>query len=167
MKNKIINTLKEKAERALSKIKPTETDIYQFEKNLRNKFIYEHVSANLEHTLRHESYIGKKVRKFQDRFAYILEDEYNNRKDEDSGFSILNKLEAREIEFTEQLFNEFLEEYISYQIEYITYELLNKQLVSSSTNKLSNIAYEFKIESNQELYKFFKELHREFFPKKK
>lgn len=162
MENQIITKLKEKAEIALSKIKPTETDIHQFEKNLRNKIIYEHVSAVLEHSLRHQSYIGKKVRKFKDRFTFILEEEYNT---EHKDFYTLNKLDSGEIEFTEQLFNEFLDKYISFQVEYISYDLLNKQLVSSSTNKLSNIAFEFKIESNQELYKFFKELHKDFFKK--
>lgn len=148
MKTKTLENVRARIEHFKSFVKPTIDNIGQFERNIRYGFALEtlgHLEKNLQ---KHLYFIGKKVWKFKTSFNYSEVENPN----------ILNKTEPQEVLFTEELFKEFEKEYIKFLIEYHISDLVERKITSNSTCKVSNFAFEVRLEETQSLIKYFKEL---------
>jgi len=143
MKLEILYTALEKEK---SKIKPTTTDAYQFEKNCRASFFVLNITERLEHIQKHESFIGKEVFKFEKSFNYT---------DNPSLDNIFNPVFEKKVLFTQQLYNSFLYDYFEFGKEYHTKRLVENQITRNSTNKLNNLQFEWQLECTQELIKLY------------
>jgi hypothetical protein len=128
----------------------TLTDVRQFERNCRATYSLTYLSALQANLAKYTCFIGQKVYKYKNTFNYCLVDGAI-----ENG---LNKLDKTEIEFTEQLFNQFVFDYLSFLIDRLTNELLESQVYFRSTSKLDNLIQEWQLEEKQELIKSFKEL---------
>lgn len=128
----------------------TLTDVRQFERNCRATYSLTYLSALQTNLMKYTCFIGQQVYKYKDTFNYCLVD--------GAVENGLNKLDKTEIEFTEQLFNQFCFDYISFLVDRLTTELLEGQVYFRSTSKLDNLIQEWQLEEKQELIKFFKEL---------
>jgi len=161
----ILDFLKQRVENAKSKIKPTTTDHYQFEKNVRNEFLLEYLEGNVSIIEKHASLIGENVFKYVDNFTYTTKEDYEEKLKKESSFGILNKIEKKPLLFTNELFEQFLLEYFTYLKSRLAYELCENSITSNSTNKISNAIFEWNIEGKQELHKIYKDILRKIIKK--
>jgi len=132
-------------------VKPTTTNKYQFEVNCRNDFKSKTLGGILKHINIHEGFIGKEVFKYKKNFNYADSFQLDD---------MLNPLNDTPILFTEELFEEFLIKYISYQIEYLVKELTEQKITCSSTCKMTNLVFEWELECKQELIEFYRRFLR-------
>jgi len=130
-------------------VKSTTTNKYQFEVNCRNDFKSKTLGRVLKRIYLHKEFIGKEVFKYKKSFGYADSFQLDD---------MLNPLNDTPILFTEELFKEFLIKYISYQIEYLTRDLVEQKIISNSTCKITNLVFEWELECNQELISFYKNL---------
>ena len=98
--------------------------------------------------------IGKEVYKSDKNFNYAVVDTFA---DLDTWNMRYFNIEESFI-FTEELFNELCINYIQYQIDRLSEELIERQIVCNSTSKITNLIFEWDLECKQELIKMFKKL---------
>jgi hypothetical protein len=98
--------------------------------------------------------IGKQVYKSSKNFNYAVVDTFT---DLDSLNQHYFNTEESFI-FTEELFNKLCVDYIQYQIDRLSEELVERSITSNSTSKISNLVFEWNLECKQELIKIFKKL---------
>jgi hypothetical protein len=60
--------------------------------------------------------------------------------------------------FTEKMFEELCINYIKYQVERLTEDLLNRSITSNSTSKIDNLVFEWDLEIKQRLINIFKSM---------
>lgn len=146
MKLEILYTALQKEK---AKIKPITTDAYQFEKNCRANFIVENLTHKVGHIEKHKSFIGKEVFKFEKSFNYT---------DVLPEYIKLNPVLEQKVLFTQQLYNSFLYEYFKFSEEYHIKHLVENQITCNSTNKLTNLQFEWQLECTQKLIKLYTEI---------
>lgn len=143
-----LENVRQNVEHFKSFIKPTTDEKRQFERNLRYGFAIDtlnHLDRNLS---KHMYFIDKKVYKLTKSFNYS----------ETPNPDHFNPTNPEEIIFTEELFKEFEKNYLNFLVNRFTEELIEKQITSNSTCKLSNFEFEVRLEEKQNLIKYFKEL---------
>lgn len=65
---------------------------------------------------------------------------------------------TKSIEFTKEVFDRLCFDYITYQVERLTEQLIEREVTSNSTSKITNLVFEWNLECKQELIKSFKSL---------
>lgn len=60
--------------------------------------------------------------------------------------------------FTKEMFDKLCTDYITYQVERLTKQLIEREITSNSTSKINNLVFEWNLECKQELIKMFKNL---------
>lgn len=143
-----LENVRQRVEHFKAFIKPTTDDKGQFTRNLRYGYAIDtlnHLDRNLS---KHMCFIGKKVWKLTKSFNYS--DVPNP--------DFANPTDSEQVEFTEELFEEFEKCYLNFLINRFTEGLVERQITSNSTCKLTNFEFEIKLEEKQELIKYFKEL---------
>lgn len=131
-------------------IKPTTTDKMQFETNCRNVFMTHQLSKRIDTIDKHFLCIGKEVYRFKNDMTVVLKEDYKP--------DVFNKIYEESVIYDVESFELFQKKYIQYQIEYLTNDLVTRSITSNSTNKFSNLEFEWILECKQELIKFFNEL---------
>lgn len=133
-----------------AKTHKTFTDAYQFEKNCKAEFIAENITNKINHIEKHKSFIGKEVFKFKKSFNYtdVLPEENIGH----------NPVFEQKVLFTPQLLNSFLYDYFQFSKEYLIKRLVENQITCNSTNKLSNLQFEWQLECTQQLIKLYTEI---------
>lgn len=143
-----LQNVRTRIEHFKSFIKPTTDDKSQFTRNLRYGYAI-YVLTNMDKNLsKHMCFIGKKVWKLSKSFNYS----------DIPNPDFANPTEPEQVEFTEELFKEFEKCYLNFLINRFTEELVERQITSNSTCKLTNFEFEIRLEEKQELIKYFKEL---------
>lgn len=143
-----LENVRQRVEHFKSFIHNTTDNKRQFERNLRYGFDIEtlnHLDRNLS---KHMCFIGKKVWKLEKSFNY------SDVQNPDQ----FNPTNPQQVEFTEELFVNFQKDYLSFLINRFTEELIERQIISNSTCKLTNFEFEVRLEEKQNLIKYFKEL---------
>lgn len=143
-----LENVRQRVEHFKSFVKPTVDDKRQFERNLRYGYAIDtlnHLDRNIS---KHMCFVGKEVYKFSEGFNYS-ESPSNDR---------LNPTDSEPTLFTEELFKEFEINYLNFLINRFTEELIERQITSNSTCKLTNFEFEIRLEEKQNLIKYFKEL---------
>lgn len=156
MQHNILFALITKADFAKSQIVSTETKSKVFEKNVRSKFIFDCLIHVIEMIQEHESFIGKMVNKKKKSFSYVFIE--NEKQLEECRKDFFNPIEEEKVLFTDEMYETFLKAYIKYQIEYYTKALLERPITCNSTDKLSNLVFEWQLEETQWLISFYKDL---------
>lgn len=133
-----------------NKIKLITTDGSKFRENCRSEYFSKFLEGVIDNIEKHKAYVGTNVHKRLKSFSYTDLETFNN-----SDYKNLNPIEEEAVLFTEQLFNIFVKEYMEFLVSYITERLLTKPIVCNSTNKLSNLMFEWELECQQELIKVF------------
>lgn len=146
----MIEKIKHKIEKLEADIKPTIDNNRQFELNSKNKFLARHLTQSIAILEQAEAYIGKQVFKYKNGFSY------SEFKSTDTDF--LNQTEDVAVEFTQELFQQFKLDAVTYWIQYYSEDLTQHCIVSNSSSKLSNLRFEWELEMKQELIKFYKVL---------
>ncbi len=154
----MIQELKNKLESLHLYISPTTTNKNQFETNVKNEFMCEHLHHNIEMLEKHFYYIGKEVYQYSKNKSVTTIEDFKSKENEDLAHSLLNPIDKKPFTYTEEQFNEFQKWYIEYQIEYFSKELVNRSPYQNSTNPFSNLEFQWIVESKQKLIEFFKEL---------
>ena len=154
----MIQKLKTKLESLNLYISPTTDNKNQFEANIKNGFMCEHLHQNISTLERHFGYIGESVYKYQNNISVITFSEHKAKENEDIGYSLLNPIEKTPFLYSIDDFEIFQNAYIRYQIEYFSKELINRSPYQNSTNPFSNLEFQWIVESKQKLVKFFKEI---------
>lgn len=98
--------------------------------------------------------IGKDVYISNKSFNYALVDNF-------SEMDFLNQKyfdTTKSIEFTKEVFDSLCFDYITYQVERLTEQLIEREITSNSTSKITNLVFEWNLECKQELIKSFKSL---------
>lgn len=126
-------------------IKPTIDSRSQFETNTRNVFMLDVYKMDLDHLNKWKKNIGKTVYKYLKSFSYS----------ETLETDVLNPIDTTPIVFSEELYEKFKMDLIQNRITYHTNQLIKGSLSESSTSKLSNLQFEWKIECVQKLIKFY------------
>ena len=129
-------------------IKSTINDRHQFETNCKNTYMSDELKATLETLEKWEKNIGKNLFKRKNSFYYS--EKYN------SGY--LNETEETFIFFSNDLYNKFQFDYIENLIKYHSKNLIEQSITCNSTNKLTNLQFEWELEMNQKIIKFYKRL---------
>lgn len=131
--------------------KPTTTDGYQFEKNVKIDYKADIITGHLKLLKQHKNFIGKQVYKYVNSFRF--NDDFHKQ-------NSLNKLESKSQKFTMLMYAQFEINLASFFVNRLTEDLLENTLYENSTNKLSNLKHQWITESKQELLK----LYRSFLP---
>lgn len=132
----------------------TLTDKYQFETNVRNMFIMNFLAEKIDFINKHKNYIGQEVYKFKKSFSFTTIQDYN---DSDSQ-KMMNPIEEKSIVFSQDDYNTFCKEYINYQIEYFSKDLIKNKHYRNSTNPFSNLEAQWITECKQNLIEFLSEI---------
>jgi len=147
-KTTTLENVRARVEHFKSFVKPTIDDKNQFERNLRYSFAIDTLNYLDRNLSKHMCFIGKKVWKLEKSFNY------SDIQNPDH----FNPTNPEQIEFTEELFALFEKDYLNFLINRFTEELVERQITSNSTCKLSNFTFEVRLEEKQNLIKYFKEL---------
>lgn len=129
-------------------------DISSFRNNYVRNYKFDFITERVNYLETWKNKIGKQVFKSRDSFSYVTVDEFYLL---DSWIQI-NFDTTVEILFTEELYNTFCNEHMEYQVKRLVEELTEGQLSSNSTNKLTNLVFEWELECKQELLREFKKL---------
>ena len=98
--------------------------------------------------------IGKEVYLSNKSFNYTLVDKFS-----EMDFLNQNYFDTtKSIEFTEEVFDRLCFDYITYQVERLTEQLIEREITSNSSCKITNLVFEWNLECNQELIKIFKSI---------
>lgn len=148
MKTTTLENVRHRVEHFKSFVKPTTDDKSQFTRNIRYGYAI-YVLNNMDKNIsKHMCFIGKKVWKLTRSFNYS--DVPNP--------DFANPTDSEPTLFTEELFKEFEVNYLNFLINRFTEELIERQITSNSTCKLTNFEFEIRLEEKQDLIKYFKEL---------
>lgn len=126
-------------------IEPTLDNRIIFERNCRNGFMANILRKNIDTLERYKSFIGKEIFKYKRSIGHS----------ETKISEYMNQTEDEATLFTEEAFEEFKTKIINYWIKYYSDDLLTREISQSSTNKLSNLQFEWQVEMKQELIKFY------------
>lgn len=132
-------------------------DLFQFERNYKYNFKLQEVKIRISFLSKVRLLIGNQVYKDKKGFRYCGVAE----------FAELDEINKRSFDttqtmlFTEDLFNKFCVDYLKYSIKYLTIDFLERSIVSNSTHKLGNLAFEWMLECKQELLQNFKSIVEE------
>lgn len=154
----MIQKLKNKLESLNLYISPTTTNKNQFETNIKNGFMCEHLHHNIEMLEKHFNYIGKEVHQYSKNKSVTTIEDYRLKESEDLTHSLLNPIDKKSFVYTLENFSEFQKWYVEHQIEHFSKELVNRSPYQKSTNPFSNLEFQWVVESKQKLVEFFKEV---------
>lgn len=132
----------------LLKVKPTETDLHQFETNCRHLYIGQILEKNIKNLEKHEAYLGQPVYKYVQSCSYSLIQNPD----------YLNRTHPEAIIFTEDLLNKFANEALYFWIKYYVDCLMKGELYQRSTSQFSNLYVSWKNEMIQKLIELYKDL---------
>lgn len=149
--DKIISILELDIECSNNNIKETFSDTVQIRRNIINEHRLRFTKSSLDLIKQHKKYIGTNVYKFLNNIRYTSIDDI-------SQIDNWNKVDTVATLFDDILFNTFVKELIESRIIFFITELTENTNTQNSSNKLDNIFFEFKLEENQQLLKFFKSL---------
>lgn len=111
-------------------------------------------SKRIDYLLEWKQNIGKNVYKSIRRFNYTLVDGFNQ-------LDHLNKNtydSSNYFEFTIELYESLIIDYLKYQIERLTEDLIERPITSNSTSKMQNLVFEWQLECKQKMISYFKEI---------
>jgi hypothetical protein len=154
----MIQKLKNKLESLYLFISPTTTSKSQFEKNIKNEFICEHLHHNIEMLEKHFNYIGKEVYQYSKNKSVTTIEDFKLKESEDLSHSLLNPIDKKPFVYTIEQFNDFEKWYVKYQIEFLSKGLVDRSPYLNSTNPFSNLEFQWIIESKQKLIEFYNEM---------
>lgn len=120
----------------------------------KNNKLAEDLKARAEYLHKWMHNIGKDVYISNKSFNYALVDKF-------SEMDFLNQKyfdTTKSIEFTKEVFDRLCFDYMTYQVERLTEQLIEREITSNSTSKITNLVFEWDLECKQELIKMFKEL---------
>ena len=129
-------------------------DLSNFERSYRYNFKLTEVQSRLKYLHEWRCNIGKEVYISRDKWNYTLVDGY-------SSLDIHNQRafdDSKSIVFTEEVFNTLCVDYLNYSVGYLTADILERGITSNSTCKMSNLAFEWKLDCKTELIKDFKNI---------
>lgn len=129
-------------------------DSSNFERSYRLNFKLDYVRLRLDYIHRWSLSIGKEVYTSNKKFDYVLVSEYNKL----NTANIKNFDETKSSTFTKEMFDTLCIDYIKFSYDFLLDELLNQSILSNSTNKFSNLIFEWKLECRQQLINDFKGL---------
>ena len=156
--NKMIQKLKTKLESLNLYISPTTDNKNQFETNIKNGFMCEHLYHNIEMLEKHFNYIGKEVHQYSKNKSVTTIEDFKLKESEELTYSLLNPIEKKSFLYKAGDFSDFQNWYIRHQIEHFSKELINRSPYQNSTNPFSNLEFQWIVESKQKLVEFFNEL---------
>lgn len=120
----------------------------------KNNKLVEDLKARAEYLHKWMHNIGKDVYISNKSFNYALVDNF-------SEMDFLSQKyfdTTKSIEFTKEVFDRLCFDYITYQVERLTEQLIEREIASNSTSKITNLVFEWNLECKQELIKAFKNL---------
>jgi hypothetical protein len=153
--NKIQELLVFEQKKRQGLIKETANNSVRFERNCRNTYWVDILNNVIENIYLHNSFLGKKVYKYKFRFSYITLDDWNKHFEFEKHLNPITEVDGV---FVREMLHQFTADYINNLIDYYTKELIENQLVSNSTNKLSNLIFEWELDEKQQLIKFLKSI---------
>lgn len=118
----------------------------------KNNYLAENLKERAKYLHEWMHNIGKEVYLSHKSFNYALVDKF-------SEMDSLNQKyfdTTKSIEFTKEVFDRLCFDYITYQVERLTEQLIERELTSNSTSKINNLVFEWDLECKQELIKSFK-----------
>lgn len=127
-------------------------DLSNFERSYKLNFKLKEVKARLAYLHNWRLNIGKEVYLSREKWNYTLVDsfsqlDHHNKSTFDNSYPII---------FTEDDFDRLCLDYISYSIDFLLRDFLERSITSNSTWKLGNLIFEWELECKQELLKEFK-----------
>lgn len=134
-------------------VKPTTTDGRQFERNCKNDWLSERLKGLVSLITEHKNLIGKEAYKFQRSGSYTTLADYNTKCALSSSHKNLNPIEPTPILFSELHYEQFVKYYLEYQLKYYTKELTERSITCNSSDKITNIQFEWQLECKQEVMK--------------
>lgn len=151
--SKIIEKFTQYLERLDRSIIPTTDSLKQFQENWRNKFIATIIGKQLNTIEAHKNAIGKDVFMYlkEDRFSYAFE--Y-------SDTDIFNKTHTEPVILTQEMYDVFEKAALKFWVKFYSRQLISCNITSNSTDKFTNLVFEWKLEETQKLISFYKELLR-------
>lgn len=151
-KNKIMEKIQLKIE---SKIKSLQffvkehlCDKNQFETNYKNIYFINQLQWSIDFLYMVEGYIGQQVFKFEKGFNVSLVENPD----------IFNKTHNKSFLFTEEDFEKLKISFLNHWIEHFSENLIKRSLAQYSTSPISNLEYAWKLEIEQNLIQYFKDL---------
>ena len=147
--SKIYETVLYLKERSEKQIQPTDVNYNQFERNVYNSWLVERYGMVLQNLHTFMLAVGGRVYEFSNpkRIGYSLE--YRT--------DVLNLTMDYTVEFTQEMYDRYEVDYLSFIIERYTDFLLTNTPIQRSTNTLANYCKLLEVEAAQE---FIKELKR-------
>lgn len=126
-----------------------------FEVNYKRGYQNDYLKGRLNYLTGWKYNIGKEVYISKDSFNYMTVEEhaYVCKSDSLNASKFDNSFST---EFSETKYLKLEKDYIKFQIDRITEELTERNVIDSSTNKLSNLASVWILECKQNLLKTFK-----------
>jgi len=137
MDNLIIK-LKGKVTKSKVLIKDTFCDYNQFERNCYNQEYTQLLETFIKHLEETYNLIGLDVYKYEKSFNYITKEGYAKKVEEDRYYPNFNPIKKDSILFTEELYEEFKNDYCMFFIKRCNEEILNSLMGSISTSYFSN-----------------------------
>jgi len=153
----MLDVFKNKIEVLKSKIAPTITDSHQFEINVKNTFISKRLINGLEILDTHFNYIGKDVYRYIKTNTVITKEDLELILKTNPEHELFNPIDKKSILYTKEDYNNFVNWYINFQRTNLIDELIKRSVYYNSTNRFSNLEFQFQIECKQELIKFYDE----------
>lgn len=129
------------------KIEPTLTDSYIFKKNIEADYVLRTLNQILDNIEKFKSLVGQEVYKIENGFSYLTESE---KIDETYTYT---KIIDTPIVFTEDLFIQWIFDYIDFIKTYITKEIIQSR--PFSTSPLSNTIEIIVNEKRKDILNFF------------
>lgn len=120
----------------------------------KNNSLVKDLKARAEYLHKWMHNIGKEVYLSREGWNFTLVDSFSeldhlNRNVFDNNYSTI---------FTKEMFDKLCIDYITYQVERLTKQLIEREITSNSTSKINNLVFEWELECKQELIKMFKNL---------
>lgn len=120
----------------------------------KNNSLVKDLKARAEYLHKWMHNIGKEAYLSREGWNYTLVDSFSeldhlNKTGFDNSYSTI---------FTKEMFDKLCIDYITYQVERLTEQLVEREITSNSTSKITNLIFEWNLECKQELIKIFKKL---------
>ena len=120
----------------------------------KNNSLVKDLKARAEYLHKWMHNIGKEVYLSREGWNYTLAESFEQ-------LDFINKSvfdTTKSIEFTKEIFDRLSFDYITYQVGRLTEQLIEREITSNSTSKITNLVFEWNLECKQELIKSFKNL---------
>lgn len=151
---KTIETLEAIYKMKLQDIKHTLINGRQYQKNVERTFETDILEKNIKMLQTSKAWIGhpvyKRIKETREKYQFY--------RAEPSVKGDFNPTEQEPTIFTEELFATFVNDYLNYQIDYLLDDFLIRSITCNSTDKLTNLEFEWVLESKQELINLYKQL---------